>query len=55
MSYPPALDLPRLWSDDIDGYRIGDLSHNDMYRRAIRSKETVFTFLGKDLQFDEVP
>jgi len=48
-SFPPAINLPIFWSDFIDGYRIGDLSHNEMYRRAIRSKKTVFNIVNKDL------
>jgi hypothetical protein len=48
-SFPPALNLPLQWSDQIDGYRVGDLSHNEMYRKAIRSRKNVYNFFGKDL------
>ena len=49
LSFPPAVELSDFWSDQIDGYRIGDLSHNDMYRKATRQKETIFNMMGKDL------
>ena len=49
-SFPPALNMPELWSDSIDGYRIGDLSHNDMFRKAKRSKQTQFNFNSLDLE-----
>ena len=49
-SFPPAINLPLKWTDQIDGYRVGDLSHNEMYRQAIRVKKTVFNLVGKDLE-----
>ena len=44
--------MPEIWSDSIDGYRIGDLSHNAMFNLAKRSKETQFNFWTKDLETD---
>lgn len=49
-SYPPAINLPDEWSDTIDGYLIGDLSHYEIYRKAFRKRVTVINFLNKDLQ-----
>jgi len=40
------------WKDFIDGYFIGDLSHNDMYRKAKRSKKTVINLKETDLETD---
>lgn len=50
-SYPPALNLPSEWSDTIDGYQIGDLSHYEPYRKAFRARKPVINFVNKDLQY----
>lgn len=49
-SVPPAVNLPSKWSDYIDGYRIGDLSHHEMYRKARRFRTTVVNLVAKDLE-----
>ena len=30
-SFPPAFDMLDVWNSYIDGYRIGDIYHNDVY------------------------
>ena len=53
-SFPPAMNLPDFWSDFIDGYRNGDVTHWPVYRTAIRPRisDTYFHLTGKDLEYD---
>lgn len=49
-SRPPAKDLGDQWSDFLDGYRIGDLYHYEVFQTARRARETVINFLEPDLE-----
>ena len=37
-SMPPAFGLLDRWHDYIDGYRIGDLYHNEVFQMAFRKR-----------------
>ena len=52
-SWPPAVDLPMFWSDNIDGEPQGDLTHNPMFQETRRFKKMYINMLQKDLQFSK--
>ena len=51
-SCPPAKDLKDEWSEYIDGYKIGDIYHYEIFQTARRARETVINFLDPDLQYE---
>lgn len=50
LSFPPALHIPEEWSEVIDGYRTGDLTQHEMYRKVLRLKQPHFNFLNNDIE-----
>jgi len=51
-SRPPAQDLKDEWSGYVDGYKIGDIYHYEVFQTAKKQRETVINFLSPDLQYE---
>lgn len=52
-SCPPARDLGEQWTEYIDGYKIGDIYHYEIFQTARRARETVINFVDPDLQYEK--
>lgn len=55
LSFPPALHIPEEWSEVIDGYRTGDLTQHEMYRKVIRLRQGHYNFVYKDIETNSKP
>jgi hypothetical protein len=53
ISFPPALNMPKEWTEVIDGYRTGDLTHHEMYRKALRQRKAIYNFIDYDLEYEK--
>lgn len=36
----------------IDGYRVSDLTHHEMYRKLLRERKPIYNFVNNDLEYD---
>lgn len=45
--------MPKRWTEVIDGYRTGDLTHHEMYRKAYRQRTSIFNLIENDLESDK--